>query len=369
MWQTISVVFLRRLLSPFGSSDRREKDRLETVASTMPVQLPPCKLSGMEPTAKEVEEAEANIRKMDKDQLRSLKGCVNNFLKNNPEADLSGKEMMQKVMRNFVIHQHQVKNAQKKMGNERVVGLRSEKTHKVIWMSWKKMNDELGEEKAEDWRECGKLRWRPDSMTGKTEVKKREYAIPQDYETMTESDWNAMKTFSEQEGKVEDMDAMDSFAKLYSLASVAASSSSGVEGAGLVTVKEEKKSDADILKEKMQALIANPQAQATKYTEYQLKLLQMQRRSQDQRMAQTLHEACKAILPVVVEVTDTFKDMINVAPKASKLPSLLKLCDRVEFEFKDILFHSEGLNCAPDDVKKGKKRKADPNGLGPNDLY
>ena len=81
----------------------------------MPTSLPSAKLSEIEPTAAELADAEKALAEADAKKLRSHKGCMNNFLKNNPDAitSLSDGELQKKYLLNFLVVQARGKNAQK----------------------------------------------------------------------------------------------------------------------------------------------------------------------------------------------------------------------------------------------------------------
>eukprot|EP00959_Pyramimonas_sp_CCMP1952_P470589 9496924-Pyramimonas_sp.AAC.1 len=90
----------------------------------------------------------------------------------------------------FLAHQARCSDAQKSASASKEVIIGSSKFTDVVRMSAGAMDREIGPTKAALWRTV--LKAYPDSLTGRTEPEYLEYAVPKNWERMTEQE---MKKF------------------------------------------------------------------------------------------------------------------------------------------------------------------------------
>ena len=117
----------------------------------MPAKLPAAKISDLCPSADEVAAAKRTLESLSKAERRSREGSLANFLKNNPDSTVRGASGMDKEKYPvwFMCHQAKAKLNEKSFSSSREVTTNNSKTTAVYWWSLKKMNDEMGEKKAE----------------------------------------------------------------------------------------------------------------------------------------------------------------------------------------------------------------------------
>eukprot|EP00959_Pyramimonas_sp_CCMP1952_P240640 5029172-Pyramimonas_sp.AAC.1 len=110
-------------------------------------------------------------RQADGKELASKKQSMKHFLLSNPDAAASSAKGATKMafLEKFLVHQLRCKDTEKKSLSEKTKKTSNITYNDVQWMSQDKMDAELGEAKAKHWRECGKLRSRPDRLTGSTD--------------------------------------------------------------------------------------------------------------------------------------------------------------------------------------------------------
>ena len=144
----------------------------------MPPKLPPCKLSGIDPTREEIEEALAFIRGASAEEQkkkRALQSSMMQWLKQNVEEgdnatviDSRGEEREANLVK-FYAFQARSKEATRKVENVRSL---SKQTQRIVEMhEWGKetMDQELGRERAESLRASGRINFKPCPLTGSSE--------------------------------------------------------------------------------------------------------------------------------------------------------------------------------------------------------
>ena len=89
----------------------------------MPVKVAKTQLSGVVPTAEEIEYAKKVLAEADDKKLKSLKGSMAHFLKENPDAIKTGDrgEVRADFLSKFLVHQLRCKNAKKETVSTRNV--------------------------------------------------------------------------------------------------------------------------------------------------------------------------------------------------------------------------------------------------------
>ncbi|CAK0793851.1 unnamed protein product, partial [Prorocentrum cordatum] len=126
-------------------------------------------------------------------ELASKKQSMKHFLLSNPDAAASSAKGATKMafLEKFLVHQLRCKDAEKKSPSEKTKKTSNITYNDVQWMSQDKMDAELGEAKAKHWRECGKLRSRPDRLTGSTDPLLVEWPVPTEWQRMSDEDIHA----------------------------------------------------------------------------------------------------------------------------------------------------------------------------------
>ena len=124
---------------------------------------------------------------------------MKHFCVANPDASLDNakatgdKDFVGKTLRNFVIHQIRCKETEKSTTTDHTVTKSTAKVKQYHWWSEEVMDREIGAEKAKDWRDSGKLCWRPDIITKSTAKHAIEWATPIEYESITEDELDAIR--------------------------------------------------------------------------------------------------------------------------------------------------------------------------------
>ncbi|CAK0792476.1 unnamed protein product, partial [Prorocentrum cordatum] len=132
-----------------------------------------------------------------------------------------------------------------------------QKIAQVHWWSADRMDREMGAAKAQHWRGGGKIKNRPDQLTGSTEKDHIEWCVPVSWEQLTESDLRELGIVVDMEADAEshaNFQAAKVFANEKDLSTDGTSSGSGM--------KE--------LAEKVANFKSNLQAELLKYQDYKL---------------------------------------------------------------------------------------------------
>ena len=117
------------------------------------------------------------------------------FLKQNPDetAQRSRGDAREGYLAAYLAYQMKERSAVKEISRTDSYENKKSKFEDVHWWSADKMDTELGSAKAQHWRDAKVLKSRPDSLTGSKDPQFIEYAVPQNWERLSESDLKAMK--------------------------------------------------------------------------------------------------------------------------------------------------------------------------------
>ncbi|CAK0851016.1 unnamed protein product, partial [Prorocentrum cordatum] len=175
----------------------KAKPTLKRRNSARPLEMPPkraaAKLSSVacELTEEEIEAARRLLAAADQKKINSIKQGLKAFVNANPDSEITKENRYtEKYMMAFLAHQARCSDAQKSAPASKEVITGSSKFTDVVRMSVEAMDREIGPTKAAPWRTV--LKAYPDSLTGRTEPEYLEYAVPKNWERMTEQE---MKKF------------------------------------------------------------------------------------------------------------------------------------------------------------------------------
>ena len=158
----------------------------------MPLALPKLSLETYGPSDEELKAAKKVLKSCDEKALRSKMGSMSAFISkhasDNPGVLLSRGDARKEFLCKFICHQLKSKTTTKQTSNVEESSHKEEKVAEKVWWSREQIDRELGEIKSKAWRSSGKLATRPDRITGSTEPDLIEFAIPIDYERMTDEE-------------------------------------------------------------------------------------------------------------------------------------------------------------------------------------
>eukprot|EP00959_Pyramimonas_sp_CCMP1952_P209887 4391403-Pyramimonas_sp.AAC.1 len=217
------------------------------------------KLSALAPSETELAAARSLLAGIDEKAKRSKMASMVHFLEKNPDlvASSSRGQQRQQYLQYFLVHQMRQKNATSTETVKETTSNLQQKIAQVHWWSADRMDREMGAVKAQRWRDSGKIKNRPDQLTGSTDKDHIEWCVPVSWEQLTESDLRELGIVVDMEADAEshaNFQAAKVFANEKDLSTDGTSSGSGM--------KE--------LAEKVANFKSNLQAELRKYQDYKL---------------------------------------------------------------------------------------------------
>jgi hypothetical protein len=178
------------------------------------------------------------------------------WLEQNPDDDVKASrgDQRQQYLIAYLVHQMRNKGAQKVVQNERVLAQNTVKNTDTYWWSKEQMDLQVGPKKSQTWRESGKLKSRPDSVTGSTEEHMLEWCVPVSWVRNSNEDGTSLKVKAEGEAGEAELELLEG----------AASDSAEVAK----VVKQEQKSPEELEKEKCDALVKAADTNYRRFQEY-----------------------------------------------------------------------------------------------------
>ena len=171
-------------------------------------------LTKMTVSNQELDNAKKIIEQADKKALLSKKASLKHYLLANPQEDGCFKGPgSQKWLEHFIVHSLRCKEAAKEAIVERNVTKDDNKFVDTHWWSMAKMNTELGEFKAQCWRESGILPTQIDPIVSQknpelaTDPRLIEYAVPINWQRLSIGDLQLLNVKSAAEAEADDIDA------------------------------------------------------------------------------------------------------------------------------------------------------------------
>ncbi|CAK0906141.1 unnamed protein product [Prorocentrum cordatum] len=293
------------------------------------------KLSELSLTQEEIESAKKILAAADQKKLNSIKQGVKSFLAANPDSNLNKSNRYDnQFLLAFLAHQSRCSEATKRTSSKKEIASSKVKNADIYRMSVKEMDDKLGVEKATLWRSV--LKGLPDLLTGRTDPQFLEYAVPQNWERMSESELATFLIEANGEATKEDISAALAFDGPDMQLAGMVSSSSGVNP---VTVKAEAVESQEETDKKHLALkVAETEAKLPELVrEFQdilldMKVVQAKAASKDD----PYHEAFRADLAAHCKKVKTTKDVLEKMAtheaNPTQIPKLLRAIDDLRAE-------------------------------------
>ena len=303
-------------------------------------------LKFVKPTAEEMAAARAILSSADPKQKRSIQNSMAAFLKSNIAVDGnqvaldSRGDVRCEYIEKYLVYQHRKKASVAKTTSESS-NVRQTHSDYVHW-SFEQMEKEIGAKKAKHWVESNLLKWRPDRVTGNTEIEFREYMIPIDWTRNTDEDAEKLSIQGEAQASDADFENLKSMRAAASagtpaaaVAGAPATSVAGAPAAASVVVKQEPL-DAMTLKQqkekesadKVQAFLRNPDVICRNLQDMTLEAQKLYARANKAEFGQDFaakllkHQTkLKAVVGAVEKV------VLGYAPALAEVPKLLKTVD------------------------------------------
>ena len=327
----------------------------------MPARLSAAKLSEIQPTAEELEQARKELASLNDKAKDSKKGCMKAFLKNNPDqvAMAAKGEAKEQMLAKFLVHQARNKAGQKNMILAKDFETKRSLQHTLNWWSRETMDRELGENKAAAWRASKILPMRPDRVTKSWDEFAVEYGCPVDIETYTESDLHSLRCKVQSELAQEDLEYMP---KLMAFTGFGAPSGALASSSNPVQGKPAEPSATEKMAIRIESLKANVQMTLAKFQglithELAIKAKVDGKPPKDRKFVIPLMEDCTKNIAKGEKLCKVLSRMVAEPIADTEMPRILNQMEEIEEKHNDIEEWAERCDCNSSPAKKSRKKK------------
>jgi len=309
----------------------------------MPPKQAGAKLSTVIPTQQELDAARKILAGTDKKALKSKFASMAHWLKDNPDHAVASSrgEDRRAYLEQFMVFQMRQKGTSTTQVSSSVVESGKQKHQDLRWWSREKMNMELGEKKAESWRNSGKLATRPDPVTGSTDENFIEYGCPDDWDSFVQNDMDRYEVNAAGEADDGDLELLRSVASGGKTAKVA--------------VKVEPKTAEEIANQKAIDLKENPRPMLRRFQDYELECKLLATKAEDTRYTSELATDVKKYLVKVAKVIKLLNNMCTTVMQSSEVGKVVDMTEKLIQEHDTLLEWAQQFGLAEKAKKRSRK--------------
>jgi hypothetical protein len=181
----------------------------------MPAALAATKLTQVQPTAEELEAARQLKADSSDKKKRSVDSGFREYLKRNPDPNASASdELKERALLNFMVLQLRSKGGKKTIGATHSVAKTDCRIAEKHWWNEFQMDGKLGPTVGKHWRDSGLIQRKCCPVTQSDKPEHCIWGVPKLWESLTESDYKALRLETEREANQGDSEAMTEFANL-----------------------------------------------------------------------------------------------------------------------------------------------------------
>ena len=318
------------------------------------------KLTSLTVTQEEIQRATDIIAAADKKKMASLKAGMKHFCIANPDDSMEKKDkgLMDEKLRNFVIHQFRAKDTDKTTTTDHQYTKATAKVKQYHWWSEEVMNRKIGAEKAQDWRDSGKIAWRPDRVTQKTDKHAIEWATPIEFESITEDELERIRMRALEEIEDDSTAALDLETLKGYIHGPQAPSSSG--GTATELAVPEEPSELDKLTARIVEFKKNIKVTFEKFQRLEMETKLIKKYAENPSQAKcpyhvTLASDCGKQIKNVEKLVKLLEQMVVEEFADEQLPRILQKIDAAEMLSETILFWA--ARCGYESSQPAPKKK------------
>jgi hypothetical protein len=320
------------------------------------------------PTADELNDAKAKREAMNGEAKRAVKASVRHFFglhKEDNDALING-AVTDELIEKWLVWLGRCEDSTKHVHSTQDFKKGKMKYKDLAWYTIETGPPTFGPHRFAYWLEGKMLPERRDRISGKKGEFITEYAVPNDWERMTEEDWKSLKQETEFElNKDNCQDEMAAFTAMgRSLIGEGNSTDSSAAGVG-ATVKQEPTAGA-VMAEKIEALKSQKDQVLSRMRSINLEVRQMSARAVA-KQKDTGKEAhtffigeCAAIEKITNKAVRALERMCIEGEVAamSELPKLVKLVESADEKFVEALDWGRKFKFTGDEKAGAKRKKA-----------
>ena len=333
-------------------------------------------LKGIIPTIEEQETARKKRESMDANKKASIKASVRHYVKqygaDNPNTIDGNGGVSDAVIDNWLVWLSRCQDGDKTVRNERAFEKKNTKFADLHWFSKETLSTSVGENRSKFWLEEELLPRRPDRISGKHGEWITEYAVPEDWERLTEADFRTLR--GEVEFALSKENGEDEFAALMQLggAMVGMGEKSGGSvpgGCAAPAIIKKEPTPGEQMADKVEALVAQKDPTLQRMRNHNLEARSMSEKAK-RRQKEQGKEAHALFIQECSKIEGMTKKAINVLermciegeePVADMIPKLVKITEQADELMGDAL--DWGRKFMFTDVKDsssrgGKRKKA-----------
>jgi hypothetical protein len=334
----------------------------------MPKGLPSAKLSQLVPSEHELQEARQHLKGLSRAQMNSKKTSMRMFLSKNDDKDAASASSSSDIIERFHVHVMRTKLTEKKWCSDKTLIKERRLIKTLSWYGEEQLVSKFGKMLTAHWLESGLLPDRPNRITGSTLRFFIEFAVPDDYETLTEGEFQALRQQVKMELAEEDIETWEEMVKARSIQGILIGGGgpsifqapAETSSTGAILANPTEKTPTQIMAGKIEKLKANANSEVARLNQMVLDLKVMKTKadaSEDADMMSTFSKALQGCVTRAQRLVQLVSKLITEPAVDEKMPQLVQLVESVDEKFVYFSNWARKFGCHADPVAAKQKRK------------